>query len=177
MRHQGKLVILFIFGVGLTAAIGSMWFHFQQSRHTLALWGAGSARLISEATQIDLLAFGPPAPGTNGTEETVEVDGQALPVSQRRNGAGARGMLNVRHSLVQDMTFAWPPSEPACDGPWQFGMRFTEGSDSTLVLFDLAGGCVRAADSKQGAKLVDEATADFRSFFDEQFGAASPNAN
>ena len=187
---RGTIAILIILVVALGAAGLSVWYHYRNQRLAQAFWGPASAQLIDHAAAAELLELGPPIEGLSLTDDAAEEpqtddkppDADAPPppkavefnqtpwtVVATKDAAQAKGLPNLRRTLVLDATFDW--SEPASETEprWQYGMSVNDGRTWATVLFDFDSRQVGLTGGRKTALLMPTANDDFRRFFSEQF--------
>jgi hypothetical protein len=187
---RGTLAILIILLVALGAAGLSVWYHYRNQRRAQEFWGPATAQLIDHAAAVEVLALGEPVEGLSLADDSTEApqteekpaEGDAAPplkavefdqtpwtVVAAKDAAGAKGLANLRRSLVLDGAFDW--SSPASEAPprWQYGMSVNDGRTWATVLFDFDSRQVGLTGGRKTALLAPEANDDFRRFFAEQF--------
>lgn len=192
---RGPIVIVIMLVVALTAAAFSVWFHYRNQQRAQAFWGTTTAVLINKAPQVELLELGEPDRDIPLGEDVLEEpepeesDPDAPPLVQAvvfdqipwivvetKDGAGAKGIANLRRVLVLDTTFDWS-RQPIVEEPrWQFGISVNDGRNWATVLFDFDSRQVGLTGGRKTALLDPEANKDFRQFFAEQFPAEAENS-
>ncbi len=185
MWNPGKIVIVVLLGVGLAAALFSLWYQRQGGRRALEFWGAQTALLVARAPRIEALQLRPAAAakaGDNGVGEAplasdeplrrIGVGGRFYLVSDGKDASGAPGISNIRRAMVIDSPYQWDETG-AADPTWQYALEFREGEQAAIVLFDFDSGQISSASGAATAVLRPAAVADWRSFFAEQFERGS----
>lgn len=143
---HGRLLVVGLLLLGVTAAVGAIWFQRHQTRRCLAFYGPIAARRITSAAGVDLLGV-QPGGGPRRLAASTRVDVSKAP-----------GLVHLRRGLVEDANFTWdaarveagvePPVERAMrggrqgDGPsrpldcWDAALVFTDrdGGQTTLVV-------------------------------------------
>jgi hypothetical protein len=132
---SGKLVILGIVGVALTAAGTSWWFRYSATRRTAEFYGL-DVRLIRDAPIVELMRFEPSS--KDGFE--MEEAGRHLDVpTNRRDISTAAGLTHLRAALLEDRSYIWPPQPTKHGmfrGQWQWILVFRDdqtGLSTNLV--------------------------------------------
>jgi hypothetical protein len=148
--HAGKLLIVGMFAVGLAAASAAWWHRLKQSDDALAFWTPAGVATISrgDATAVAHMAG----------SEPVE-----------RDLTGTPGLPNVRHTLLQDLTFAEPIELQTIATPVAFKLRFARDADILEIHFDQACEHVWKNSDTEGLALQPQAAIYFRNYFDAQF--------
>ncbi len=162
--NPGKVVIGLIFAVALSATVFSLWYHQRNSRRALAYWGTSAGTLIAGAPEIEVLAL-----GTGESSRQFQVDGQKYTVTAAADASQAPGVSNIRRAMVLDVPFRWDAPPPEQPPAWQYAMLFSDGEESTIVLFDFDSGHIGTPGGSKALALRPEAIDDWRLFFHEQF--------
>ena len=148
--HAGKVIIVGMFAVGLVAASAAWWYRLKQSDDALAFWTPAGVATISRGnvTGVAHLAGGGPS---------------------ERELDGTPGLPNMRHTLLQDLTFAEPIElQPIAAAP-AFTLRFVLEGDALAIHFDEVCEQVWKNSDTEGLALNPQAAAYFRNYFDTQF--------
>lgn len=180
MANPGKLVIVAMFALAILAVGFSTWYHYQNAHRSLDYWGTERASLIATAPEITVFEVTadpnvPIDPAAIGTDVPTIIDaGITYRVRASKSADKARGVSNIRRALVLDTTYDWQ-DPPAADYErhWGYAMRFRDGANDAIVLFDLPVGLVSTSGGKV-ARLNATAAADLGLFFREQFSPAQP---
>ena len=139
---SGKLVIITIVAVAVTAAGASWWFRYAATHRAVQFWGPDAARLIRDAPSVHLVLLPAAEPRELVGEVPIEFD-----ISH------ARGLTHLRHALLEDRSFDW--STPSDD--WRLerdfvgrrALEFRGGKfEGVTILF--------SADWRQAAALGDD---------------------
>lgn len=148
--HAGKLIIVGMFAVGLVAASAAWWHRLKQSDDALAFWTPAGVATISRGSVSGVahLAGGEP------TERELD---------------GTPGLPNMRHTLLQDLTFADPIELQLISAPPAFTLRFTHDANTLQIHFDNACEHVWKNSDTEGLALQPQAALYFRNYFDAQF--------
>ena len=110
MFNRGKLVLLAMVLVGLGAASFAFWFRYERGKRTIDLWGSDAVLLVRDAEVVELLvlrpadasAVDPAALAAAQAQEAISVAGEHLHVDEQIDISQARGLVHLRHALVQD---------------------------------------------------------------------------
>ena len=135
---RGTWLVAGLLLLGVTAAVGAIWFQRQQTRKCLAFYGPAAARRITSAAGVELLAV---QPGGGP---------RRLAVSSRLDVSQAPGLVHLRRGLVEDANFSWserfeendPRGDVLSGAPrpldrWDAALVFTDrdgGGQTTLVV-------------------------------------------
>ncbi len=102
----------------------------------------------------------------------VQFGDTAWQVLASTQGAGAKGLSNLRRALVSDTTFDWESPRVQGEEPsWGYAMVVNDGRNWATILFDFDSGLVALTDGRKMARLLPEAADEFDEFFREQFPA------
>jgi hypothetical protein len=147
--NQGKLVIVFIFGLSAVMGGYAWWHHFTQGSRCLDLWGAEAGELIRYAPQVEVMQF---AHSDAGDAETIQIQGESLAIAARKDVTGTPGLVHARQALIEDASFLWK-ADLAGPSNWQYLLRFTRGDQQVSVAFDCDRGRVRLVGTDRQAAL------------------------
>lgn len=168
MIDRGKLVILFIFGLALSATAFSWWYHTQRGDRALLFWGRQAAMKIRHAPQVELLQIDRAENVTpTGEREVVPIGGRDYCVKDRRDISKVPGMLHARQALIEDASFAWGESPDGREPDWQFVLVFSERGEQAIIALDSDCQHVRQCPSDGQASLRPIASG-MRTFIAEQ---------
>jgi hypothetical protein len=134
---SGKLVIVGILGVALAAAGTSWWFRYSATRRAAEFWGPRASMLIRNATLVELIELAPSAElgDTSGAfVYTVVLGDESYFFRRRFDVSNARGLVHLRHALLEDRSFNWPSRDDIPDADWRWGLRFTASGSGPFVL-------------------------------------------
>lgn len=138
----GKLVVIGVFVVALTAASFALWWNITRAQRSLEFWGKDAVRAIQHGKQVELLELQPaPAPSSDDAGSSGErlLEGRDLFIQGRVDLSQARGLVHARHALTDDSSFAWDDAEKsAAAAEWTHAIRFRdERNTEVLLLLDL----------------------------------------
>jgi hypothetical protein len=140
--------------------------------------------VIAQAPHVEAFELGESVPSdevapdaTVGETERpawVEFAGVSTKITRTKDVSKARGMSNLRQALVIDATFDWKTAPTASEATesephWQYALEFNDGLNWATVLFDFESHEVALTGGKKTARLDATASAEFKTFFDEQF--------
>jgi hypothetical protein len=136
---SGRTVVAAIVLLGLVLAGFAFWFQWRQTRRCLDFLGPDVATLVGGAERVELwrLAAG------SGPRRLVAVD--------RKDVTRARGLVHLRHALVEDASYVWKPGPAARESAgatpvaaWTLGLAFYDREDAAapaaVLAFDLRQG-------------------------------------
>ncbi len=147
---QGKLVILFIFGVALAAAVFAVGFKVLRDRRVIELWGVAAARLINaEADEVHLLVLDETFAEEDASDSVV-IDDVPRTINRDVDITHAPGLIHARHSFVEDPSIAWKQQRGDCPPRWEYALRFRRGAKVATLLIDT--NCQRARLLETGAE-------------------------
>lgn len=147
--NQGKLVIVFIFGLSVVMGGYAWWHHYTQGRRCLDLWGAEAGELIRYAPRVEVLKLD----NADTTDaETIQIQGESHAIAARQDITNTPGLVHARQALIEDASFLWKAD---LEGPsnWQYELRFTEGDKQVSVAIDCDQGRVRLVGTDRQAAL------------------------
>lgn len=151
MEHQrnnadrgqpGSLIVLGILAMAAGLAAFAVWFQWTQTRRCLEFFGPEIATAIQTAPRVEAWRLSP-----NGTPDGSR--GRACATS-REDVSQARGLVHLRHGLVEDSNYAWSsrPVGPRPTGDWDVALAFYNVTPSpsgpasqpaAVLAFDLEG--------------------------------------
>ena len=147
--NQGKLVIVFIFGLSAVMGGYAWWHHYTQGKRCVELWGAESGELIRYAPQVEVLRL-----DTADSADAVElqIQDESLKIAARRDITNTPGLVHARQALIEDASFLWKAD---LQGPsdWHYLLRFTDEDRQVTVAIDCDQGRVRLVGSDRQAAL------------------------
>jgi hypothetical protein len=126
----GSLLVVAILGLAACLAAFAVWFQWTQTRRCLAFFGPEIATAIQVAPRVEAWRLSPTG-GDGRPQATSRTD-----VSQ------ARGLVHLRHGLVEDSNYAWTP-EPSAGRPpaaWDVALAFFSAgaaAPTAVLAFDL----------------------------------------
>ncbi|MBC8355383.1 MAG: hypothetical protein H8E66_25680 [Planctomycetes bacterium] len=156
--NQGKLVIVFIFGLSAVMGAYAWWHHFTQGRRCVELWGAQTGELIRYAPQVELLQLDD-VDATDG--ETIRIDDKPHAIIAQRDITGTQGLVHARQALIEDASYLWNANlvEPS---NWRYLLRFTDGDEQVSVVIDCDHGRVHLVGTDRQAALNAHLTKGYR---------------
>jgi hypothetical protein len=132
-----KYALLIVVVLGVSGAAGGWWYQQSLQRRPLQLWGHDAARLVLQAPRVELWRLKPLAKTDSAKADLTTADGEAFRIVDRIDVSQARGFLHLRHSLVSDHSFDWPPRVGADRESWRYALRFSDGDHvATLLISD-----------------------------------------
>jgi hypothetical protein len=135
MQVSGRLVIIGIVGLALTGACASWWFRYAATHRAAEFWGPQASVLIREATFVELIELSPIERDTKDAfGYTVVLGEESFEFLRRHDISAARGLVHLRHALLDDRSFVWPSRVDIPSADWRWGLRFSEPESAPLVL-------------------------------------------
>jgi hypothetical protein len=139
---SGRLVIVVLLMLGTMGTVGSTWYRLHSQQRPIQLWGQGPANLMLNAAIVEAMQLVPAGSDeAAGAMKHLSFNGQRYAVVAQREVSGAPEFVHVRQALIHDASFDWSDTGQ-CKPVWQYGLEFSNGAESTLVL--LAPDCGRA---------------------------------
>jgi hypothetical protein len=116
-------------GLAICLASYAVWFHYQQGRRCITLWGVGDANLIRHAPRVELIVY--PRDLTEGMAESLDISGKP-------------GLVHARHALITDSSYDWSASHPTSTAEFHptFALVFQDQEKQVVLVFDTLGGRV-----------------------------------
>lgn len=111
----GAWVVATMLGLGVALAVFALWFQWRQTRRCLAFYGSEAAHRIQVAPRVELWCANPAGVVTRPGPE------HRLDISQ------ARGLVHLRHGLVEDANFTWGDAVPAVGDDPAIALAFFDG--------------------------------------------------
>ena len=150
--NQGKLVIVFIFGLSAVMGGYAWWHHYTQGRRCLDLWGAEAGELIRYAPQVEVLQLDHADAADAPDAEKIQIQGAAVKIVARKDITSTPGLVHARQAFIEDASFLWKAD---LKGPsnWQYVLRFTNGDHQVSVAIDSDQGRVRLVGTDRQAAL------------------------
>jgi hypothetical protein len=129
--QSGSKVVLGIFGLAFVAAGLSWWYRFETAHESTIFWGPQFALLIVEPSEVTAFTLSKTDEETEGSylilaDKYLRTDTKKL--------TDARGMIHLRHSIVNDGNYLW--DKPVEAGEWRYGLQFEGDDRSATVLFN-----------------------------------------
>jgi hypothetical protein len=162
MLDRGKLAVLAIFALALTAAGVAWWFNYSRGQRTLEFYGRDAALLIRTAPQVELLRLAPVEEISAGGE-TLSFGGSRRRVIDRIDISQAKGLIHARTSLLADSSYEWSTGLSDCQSRTDLAVRFTGRTSATLV-FDFACRRVWYAEYAKPVTLIPKVAEGWQSF-------------
>jgi hypothetical protein len=147
--NQGKLVILFIFGLSAVMGGYAWWHHYNQGRKCLEFWGPESASLIRYAPTVEAMQL---RPAEDDDAKTVQIGGESYAVIASKEISKTPGLVHARHALIDDGGFLWDAEMQAAP-TWQYLLRYTDDDKEARVAMDCDQGVVRLVGTDRQATL------------------------
>lgn len=147
--NQGKLVIVFIFGLSVVMGGYAWWHHYTQGRKCVEFWGANVGEAIRYAPKVEVLKLIPPEATDS---EMIRVRGETLEVSAQRDITATPGLVHARQALIEDASFLWD-ADTAGPSNWQYVLQFTDGALKVQVAIDCDRGRVQLVGTDRIAVL------------------------
>ena len=140
-RQPGSLIVVGILTLAAGLAAFAVWFQWTQTRRCLDFFGPAIATAIQTAPRVE--AWRLSAAGKEGR----------VVATARTDVSQARGLVHLRHGLVEDSNYAWSslPAGRRPTGSWDVALAFypvTSGTPSptgdaaqavAVLAFDLEG--------------------------------------
>jgi hypothetical protein len=127
---SGKLVIIAIVVVALTAALTSWWFRFLATNQSVRFWGAQTAALIRDAPIVELYEW--------RSVPTVAFQSRFsqsyLDHANGRDISETAGLTHLRNALLEDQSYKWP-AEPLVANSWGWVLVFRDQRGRAAILF------------------------------------------
>lgn len=126
----GSLLVVAILGLAACLAAFAVWFQWSQTRRCLAFFGPETATAIQVAPRVEAWTLSPTG------------DGGRLRATSRTDVSQARGLVHLRHGLVEDSNYAWTsgPSAGRPPAAWDVALAFFPAGATTptaVLAFDL----------------------------------------
>ena len=130
--QPGSLIVAAILLMAVGLAGFAVWFQWNQTRRCLAFFGPEIATAIQSAPRVEAWRL---------SRETTAGRGLA---TSARDVSQARGLVHLRHGLVEDSNYAWatPPAGRRPTGSWDVALAFFSRGASqpaAVLAFDLDG--------------------------------------
>jgi len=176
MKSAGKLVIVLMLGVGLTAAGFTLWYHIRSGAQAMRYWGPDQALLIAQASRVEVRRLEPASDRTSQSEPTLSYFGRPLRVVEVAEATRARGLTNIRQTLLLDESFEWDQPLVANDLAWHCCLRFSDGTERLDILISEDGRAVVGAGLPRALAVEPEVASTLRSFTEEVLAAGGGSA-
>jgi hypothetical protein len=128
----GSRLVLGILALAVGLASFAIWFQWRQTRRCLAFFGPDVAAAIQASPRVEAWRVGPhDSPGR-------------LLARSRADLSRSRGLVHLRHGLVEDANYDWSaPPPPRPTAAWDVALAFFDAEAATpraILAFDLDGG-------------------------------------
>jgi hypothetical protein len=137
--HSGVLVTGAVLLLGAAAAGVAWWNNLLHTQRALDFWGPEAAVLIRDAPHVTAFRLTFPAAGEDRSEGANHplvdpITGSPAAVRVARDISLAKGLVHLRHALLDDRSFDWTaaPREP---GDHASALTFEQDGRRLLVLF------------------------------------------
>ena len=150
----GKLAVLAMIGIAVSAASFAWWWNYNRGRQALEFYGPEAALLIRTAPQVELLR----------PEPEGDID-----ISQ------APGLINARASLLGDASYDWSAAASPQESPL-FSVRFSRGEKSVVVTFDFENRTISNSATQRSATLKPKTAEGWRTYLARRIEAQRPDA-
>ena len=147
--NQGKLVIVFIFGLSVVMGGYAWWHHFTQGRRCVEFWGAEAGEMIRYAPQVEVIKLAPPE---TDNVEVIQIQSEPHAVSASKDITATPGLVHARQAFIEDASFLWD-AVPDGQANWQYVLRFTDGEQQVSVALDCDQGRVLLIGTDRQATL------------------------
>ncbi len=147
--NQGKLVIIFIFGLSAVMGGYAWWHHYTQGRRCVEFWGATAGEMIRYAPQVEVIKL---VPSETDVPDTIQILDESLAVVARKDITNTPGLVHARQAFIEDASFLWE-TVPEGRSNWQYALRFTEGDQQINVAIDCDQGRVLLVGTDRQATL------------------------
>ncbi len=128
MSSSGKLVIIGILAVALVSAGASWWFRYAATHRAAKFWGPETVRLIRDAPAVDLSRLSPPGRLSPARTKFGGVDS-----FESKGVSNAPGLIHLRHALLEDQSFHWPPEPMLHTHQWAWILSFSSDRHDEAV--------------------------------------------
>ena len=122
---------------GMTAGI-AWWYNLARTRQALAYWGTEAVDLVRDAPRVTAYRVAFDREAARATSDNPAfVHPQSLApanVLDVRNISHARGLVHLRHALLDDRSIAWS-EHPAGAGDVDYILTFEKGESRLVVFF------------------------------------------
>lgn len=120
---RGTRVVVGILALAIGLGLFALWFQWRQTRRCLDFYGTETARLIQQATRVEVWER------ASGTAATAG-PGTASPSVERYDVSTARGLVHLRRGLVEDANLDWSRRDEraASTTAWGLALAFFESA-------------------------------------------------
>jgi hypothetical protein len=162
MHSRGKFVILVMLGIAAVMTAIAVWYNHERTHRAIQLWTAEHANRITQAPTTEVIRWTPP----RSEPPTDFLDGRRID--------DARGLINVRRSLTEDISYEWDGGTADCSPAWEYALVLCDAQQRTSRLL-YAPNCRLVRLVETGATAV--ARPEFAKVLDAFFGEQFPQAN
>jgi len=124
---SGKLVIITIVALAVSAAGASWWFRYAATHKTAVHWGPAAARLIRGAPHVKFYRL------NTSNEPATHLD-----IEDGTDISHMPGLTHLRYALLEDHSYRWPARTVTMDvNHWHWAIRFADKhkGEDVLLLF------------------------------------------
>lgn len=129
-RIDGKYALLLVLALGVCGAGGAWWYRQGMQRRPLELWGAEAAGLMVHARDVEVCRL---EPATDDDAPAIRADDKLYQAIECLNAERLPGFLHLRHSLLNDHSFAWEDAAGQ-EIAWRYAIRFRDGEKTATLL-------------------------------------------
>lgn len=171
--NRGKLLILFIFGVSLTAAFFAWRHQYLQGRRSLAYWGSAGAMAIRTAPEVTLLKLAPPdtSAASDGGEKTQKIEGLVYLIVEQADLSQAPGLVHARQALITDVAFDWEARETEPNERFEYLLRFASEQQTVEMAINLRTRQARMIGQTDDVRLGERLAGGLATFFAEHLAS------
>lgn len=164
--RPGSLLVLGILALAVGLASFAVWFQWTQTRRCLAFFGPDVSEAIQGAPRVEAWRL-----ASSGAE-------RRLLATSRTDVSQARGLVHLRHGLVEDSNYTWSPTESGRRpvGSWDVALAFFAvgaAQPRAILAFDLDGEGAVTAVGRPGSVGLGRLGPGFRTWLDGTLPAAA----
>lgn len=163
--RPGSLLVLGLLGLAVGLASFAVWFQRTQTVRCLSLFGPEIATAIQAAPRVEAWRL------------SSSVDGEGVVATSRADVSQARGLVHLRHGLVEDANYRWSPAAAGRrpSDSWDVALAFYPTADAArpqaILAFDLDGEGAVTAVGRPGSVGLGRLGAGLRRWLDDTLGA------
>lgn len=118
------------------------WYQYKMGRRSAAFWGPTGVVLVQYAPEVDFVPLFPQKNSQNqdSSVPTLAIDGVEWWAGEPINITNSRGLVHVRHALVDDLSFDWAAPTTSRPKRWEFLLRFRDRDQHVTVAIDTESG-------------------------------------
>ncbi|MCA9120874.1 MAG: hypothetical protein H6822_31730 [Planctomycetaceae bacterium] len=147
--NQGKLIIVFIFGLSAVMGGYAWWHHYTQGRRCVEFWGAKNGESIRYSPRVEVLKL---TPAVTTDADLVQIGDDSYSIVCQRDITATPGLVHARQALIEDASYIWEAEINGHDD-WHYVLQFTDDQKQVRVAFDSGKGRVRLVGTDQIATL------------------------